>query len=216
VKQPLTAIVTNGEAGLRWLDRDPLDLHAVRLEVTRMISEGKRASDVIRRIQALLKKEEPQKAALDLADVINEAIPLIRRELTRHRVVLKLDLAPGLPPTNGDRIQLQQVIINLPLNGIHAMCEVYERPRELLVQTRREEEGYLLVQVRDGGTGIDPAHMRQLFKSFFTTKANGMGMGLSICRSIIEAHGGRIWASANTGPGATFHITLPSQMGAAR
>jgi two-component system sensor kinase FixL len=216
VKQPLTAIVTNGEAGLRWLDRDPPDLHEVRLAVTRMIAEGKRANDVIRRIQAMVRKEVPQKAPLDLADVINEAIPLIGREVTRHRVVLKLDLTPGLPPTNGDRIQLQQVIINLLLNGIHAMGEVYDRPRELLVQTRQAEEGLLLVQVRDGGTGIDPEHMRHLFNAFFTTKVNGMGMGLSICRSIIEAHGGRIWASANAGPGATFHITLPPALEEAR
>jgi len=216
VKQPLTAIVTNGDAGLRWLDRDPPDLHEVRLAVTRMIAEGKRANDVIQRIQAMLRKEEPRKLALDLNDVVNEALPLVRPELLRHRVVLKLDLKLGLPPTKGDRIQLQQVIINLLLNGIHAMDEVYERPRELLVQTRLEEEGLLLVRVRDGGTGIDPAHMRQLFNSFFTTKANGMGMGLSICRSIIEAHGGRIWASANAGPGATFHITLPTDVEPAR
>src|SRR4029077_8161507 len=129
-----------------------------------------RANDVIRRIQAMLRKEELQKAALDLADVINEAIPLIQREVTSHRVLLKLDLTPGLPPTNGDRIQLQQVIINLLLNGIHAMDEVYDRPRELLVQTRREEEGFLLVQIRDGGTGIKPEHMGHLFNAFFTTK----------------------------------------------
>jgi two-component system, LuxR family, sensor kinase FixL len=216
VKQPLTAIVTNGEAGLRWLDRDPPDLDEIRQAVGRMITEGKRANDVIRRIQAMLRKEEPQKAALDLADVINEAIPLIQRELTRHRVLLKLDLTPGLPPTNGDRIQLQQVIINLLLNGIHAMDEVYDRPRELLVQTRQEEEGFLLVQVRDGGNGLKPEHMSRLFNAFFTTKANGMGMGLSICRSIIEAHGGRIWASANAGPGATFHVTLPLGAGDVR
>jgi signal transduction histidine kinase len=216
VKQPLTAIVTNGEAGLRWLDRDPPDLDEIRQAVTRMIAEGKRANDVLRRIQAMLRKEELQKTALDLAEVINEAIPLIQRELVRHRVVLKLDLTPGLPPTNGDRIQLQQVIINLLLNGIHAMDEVYERPRELLVRTRQEEEGFLLVQVCDGGTGIKPEHMRHLFNAFFTTKANGMGMGLSICRSIIEAHGGRIWASANVGSGATFHVTLPFGTGDAR
>jgi len=216
VRQPLTAIVTNGEAGLRWLDRDPPDLQEVRQTLTRMIAEGKRANDVTRRIQAMLRKEEPRKLALDLNDVVKEAVPLVRPELSRHRVVLKLDLKDSLPLTNGDRIQLQQVIINLLINGIHAMDEVYERPRELLVQTRQEEEGLLLIQVRDGGTGIDPAHMRQLFNSFFTTKANGMGMGLSICRSIIEAHGGRIWASANAGPGATFHITLPPALEATR
>jgi signal transduction histidine kinase len=215
VKQPLTAIVTNGEAGLRWLDRDPPNLVEVRQTLTRMISEGKRANDVIQRIQAMLRKEEPGKLPLDLNEVVKEAIPLVRRELSRHRVVLKLDLQDGLPPANGDRIQLQQVIINLLVNGIHAMDEVYERPRELLVTTRLDEEGLLLIQVRDAGTGIDPAHMRQLFKSFFTTKANGMGMGLSICRSIIEAHGGRIWASANAGPGATFHISLPPAADAA-
>jgi C4-dicarboxylate-specific signal transduction histidine kinase len=215
VKQPLTAIVTNGEAGLRWLDRDPPELHEVKQTLLRMIAGGKRANEVIQRIQAMVRKEEPRKLALDLNDVVNEALPLVRRELSKHRVALKLALQSGLPPMNGDRVQLQQVIINLLLNGIHAMDEVHERPRELLVRTGQAED-LLLIQVRDAGSGIDPANMRQLFNSFFTTKANGMGMGLSICRSIIEAHGGRIWASANDGPGATFHITLPPDMESAR
>ena len=209
VKQPLTAIVTNGEACLRWLDRDVPELDEARQAVTRMISEGKRADEVIQRIRAMLRKDDSRKAPLDLNDVINEAVPLIRRELSKHRVVLKLELEPGLPPTNGDRIQLQQVIINLLVNGIQAMAEISDRPRELLVETRRDEDNRLLVRVQDSGVGIDPEHMHHLFNSFFTTKTNGMGMGLSICRSIIEAHGGRIWASANVGPGATFQFSLP-------
>lgn len=210
VNQPLAAIVINGQACLRWLDRSAPDLDQARQAVKRMISEGGRANEVIQRIRTLLRKEEPQKAPLDLNEIVNETLPLIQREMSNHRVLLKLELDPCLPAANGDRIQLQQVIINILVNGIQAMAQVADRPRELLVQTKRDVDGRLLIRVRDSGIGIDADSLPRLFNSFFTTKRNGMGMGLSICRSIIEAHGGRIWASPNQGPGATFQFTLPS------
>jgi C4-dicarboxylate-specific signal transduction histidine kinase len=209
VNQPLAAVVTNGEACLRWLDRDVPELDEARRAVRRMIGEGRRANQVIGRVRAMVRRQDPQKAPVDLNDVIDETVPLVRRELASQRVTLNLELEPGLPPVTGDRIQLQQVIMNLLVNGIQAMADVSDRPRELLVRTRRDKESGLLVQMRDSGIGIDPKNMHRLFNSFFTTKEDGMGMGLSICRSIIEVHGGRIWASPNAGPGATFQFALP-------
>jgi len=148
---------------------------------------------------------------LDINDVINEVLSLIRREIANHQVSVRLDLAASLPPVFGDRVQLQQVILNLLVNGIQAMALVSDRPRELLIRSRVESTERVLVEVGDSGTGIDRAHAGQLFNAFFTTKADGMGMGLSICRSIIEAHGGRIWASPNPGHGTIFQFTLPAR-----
>jgi signal transduction histidine kinase len=136
---------------------------------------------------------------------------LIRREIANHQVSVRLDLAASLPPVSGDRVQLQQVILNLLVNGIQAMAHVSDRPRELLIRSRADDAGNVVVEIGDSGTGIDPAHVGQLFNAFFTTKANGMGMGLSICRSIIEAHGGRVWASPNAGHGSIFQFTLPAR-----
>jgi signal transduction histidine kinase len=136
----------------------------------------------------------------------------VRREVFNHGVSLQLELAPALPPVLGDRVQLQQAIMNLLVNAIQAMAAVTDRPRELFVRTHRPEGEQVFIEVRDTGIGIDPENLKQLFNAFFSTKPNGMGMGLSICRSIIEAHGGRIWASRNDGPGATFHVTLPADL----
>ncbi len=148
--------------------------------------------------------------ALDINDAISEVIPLVQQDVRRHRVSLRLDLAPTLPAVLGDRVQLQQVILNLIVNGMEAMATVTDRPRELVVRSQLDDSGQVLVAVQDSGIGIDPENAKQLFNAFFTTKPSGMGMGLSICRSIIEDHGGKLWASPNAGPGATFQFTLPS------
>jgi signal transduction histidine kinase len=210
VNQPLAAIVTYGDAGLRWLDREVPQLDEVRNAVERMIDCAKLAGEVIARLRALSRKTAPEMVRLDINEVINEVLSLIRREISNHQVSVRLDLASSLPHVFGDRVQLQQVILNLLVNGIQAMAVVRDRPRELLIRSRANNAEQVLVEVGDSGIGIDPAHAGQLFNAFFTTKADGMGMGLSICRSIIESHGGRIWASPNAGPGTLFQFTLPA------
>jgi signal transduction histidine kinase len=210
VNQPLAAIVTNGEACLRWLGHDPPQLGEVRSAVESVIADGVRASEVVWGLRSLSKKTAPQRTQLNLNDIINEVIVLVQREVLNHRVSLQLELAPALPAVLGDRVQLQQVIMNLLVNAIQAMVTVTDRPRELIVRSHRDEGEQVLIEVHDTGVGIAEENMKQLFNAFFSTKPNGMGMGLSICRSIIEAHGGRIWASGNAGPGATFHFALPS------
>jgi C4-dicarboxylate-specific signal transduction histidine kinase len=215
VNQPLAGVITNGEACLRWLRNEPPDIEEARGAVARIIRDGNRASEVIRRLRALTKKSDPQKTPLDINDVVNDVVTLVQREVATQRVRLRLDLDATLTPVFGDRVQLQQVIINVMMNGIEAMAPVTDRPRELVIRSRRHDADHVLVSVRDSGVGIDPDHMDRLFNAFFTTKADGMGMGLSICRSIIEAHGGEMWASPNDGPGATFLFTVQSQQEAA-
>jgi PAS domain S-box-containing protein len=210
VGQPLAAIVTSGDACLRWLDRKTPQLDEVRACVQLMKSEGTRASEIVLRIRSLTKRTTPQKTRLELNDVVNDVVSLVQREVSNHQVLLRLNLAPELPALLGDRVQLQQVIINLVINGIQAMAGIRDRPRELLIESRRAENGNVIVAVQDSGTGIDSANADRLFDTFFTTKPNGMGMGLSISRSIIEAHGGRMWASSNAGHGAIFQFSLPS------
>jgi C4-dicarboxylate-specific signal transduction histidine kinase len=209
VNQPLTGVVTNGAASLRWLNREVPPLDEVRGSVESMISDAKRASDVIQRVRALSKKADPEKAELHINDVIHDVVRLVQHEVLGHGASLRLELVPALPSVLGDRIQLQQVIINLVINGIQAMDSIAEHPRELLIRSQQNEEGQVLVAVKDSGIGINPEHAIRLFNAFFTTKPSGMGMGLSICRSIIEVHGGRVWASDNQGSGATFQFTLP-------
>jgi two-component system, LuxR family, sensor kinase FixL len=210
VNQPLAAIVTNGDAGLRWLNREVPQLDEVRSAVERMIDSAKLAGEVIARLRALSRKTTSEKIRLDINEVVNEVRFLIRREISLHQILVRLDLDSPLPFVFGDRVQLQQVILNLLVNGIQAMALVDDRPRELLIRSRVHNSEQVLVEVRDSGIGIDPEHVGRLFNAFFTTKADGMGMGLSICRSIIEAHGGRIWASHNAGPGTTLQFTLPA------
>ena len=210
VNQPLAAIVTNGQACLRWLDRDAPNLDEARIALTHIIGDADRASEVIRRTRALSQKTDPQKAALSLNEVVDDVFLLVRREVLNHQVSLQLDLAPDLPPVRADRVQLQQVIINLLINAIQAMAPVTDRPRTLLIRSRPKGANEVLVEVQDSGIGIDPEDQSRLFDTFFTTKPDGVGMGLSICRSIIEAHGGEVWASPNRGPGTTFQFTLPT------
>jgi two-component system, LuxR family, sensor kinase FixL len=215
VNQPLAGIVTNGAASLRWLDRKPPDLDEVRGAVQSMIDDGMRASEVIKRIRALSKKTELQKVRLNVNELIDDVVRLVEREMLDQLISLRLEVAPALPAVLGDRVQLQQVIINLVMNGMEAMAAVTGRPPELVIQAHRHEGEQVLIAVRDSGVGIEPQLIDNLFNAFFTTKPNGMGMGLSISRSIIEAHGGRIWATRNSGAGATFQFTLPSYREAA-
>ena len=206
VNQPLAAIVTNGAACMRWLGREPPELDEARSAVESMISDGMRASEVIQRLRALSRKTELHKVRFDINGVIDDVIRLVQREALDHFISLRLELASGGLPVLGDRIQLQQVIINLVMNGMEAMASATGRPRELVIRSRRQEDGQVLIEVQDSGIGIDPENVNRLFNAFFTTKPNGMGMGLSICRSIIEAHGGRIWASRNVGAGCDVSV----------
>jgi PAS domain S-box-containing protein len=208
VNQPLAGVVANAEACLRWLDRGIPDLNAARRSVEWIIDDSNRASEVIRRVRALANKTEIEKVPLDVKDVVSEVITLVQRELISHQVSLRTELAPPLPMILGDRVQLQQVIINLVMNGIEAMQSVTDRPRELAIRSRQDGK-QVLVSVTDCGVGISAENEDRLFNAFFTTKSSGMGMGLSICRSIIEAHGGRLSATANVPHGATFQFTLP-------
>jgi PAS domain S-box-containing protein len=209
VNQPLAGVVANAEACLRWLDRGTPDLDAARRSVEWIIDDGNRASEVIRRVRALANKTAIEKSPLDVNDVVREVIALVQRELVSQQVSLRTELGPALPTILGDRVQLQQVIINLVMNGIEAMETVTERPRELVIRSGQDEAYRVLVSVMDCGVGISAEDPDRLFNAFFTTKSDGMGMGLSICRSIMEAHGGRLWATANVTHGATFQFTLP-------
>jgi len=215
VNQPLAAIVTNAEACLRWLDRGTPNMDEARRSVEWIIKDGNRAADVIQRVRALSKKTDTQKLPIDINDVVNEGIALVQRELFRHRVSLRTELAPALPVVLADRVQLQQVIINLVINGIEAMQAVTDRPRELVIRSHQDELHQALVTVMDCGVGISAETADRLFIAYFTTKSSGMGMGLSICRSIIEAHGGRLTVFGNVGPGATFQFALPAYRQAA-
>jgi len=212
VNQPLAAAVANAEACLRWLDRETPDLVAARRSVEWVINDSCRASEVIRRVRALAKKSDIEKMPLDVNDVVREAIVLVQRELSSQFISLRTELAPSLPMILGDRVQLQQVIINLVMNGIEAMQPITDRQRELVIRSGEDETRRVHVSVTDCGVGISAEIANRLFNAFFTTKSSGMGMGLSICRSIVEAHEGRLSASPNEGPGATFQFVLPSQL----
>jgi PAS domain S-box-containing protein len=209
INQPLAAIVADANASLNWLATADPDLDMVRDALAAVVSDGHRAGDVIQRIRQLATKTDPQRARLEINDVIRDMLPLVRTEIRNHDVSLRLDLAPALPPVLGDRVQLQQVLINLVMNGIEAMASVADRPRELVIRSGPHGGDEVLVAVEDAGVGIDPNSVNQLFSAFFTTKPGGMGMGLSISRSIVEAHGGRLWATRNPTHGATFHFALP-------
>jgi C4-dicarboxylate-specific signal transduction histidine kinase len=210
VNQPLAAVVANAEASLSWLRRGTPDVDAACRSVEWIINDGNRASEVIRRVRALANKTSFEKVPLDVNDVVRETIPLVQSELISHQVLLRMELAPALPMIFGDRVQLQQVIINLVMNGIEAMQSVTDRPRELVIQSSQGDTHQVLVGVADCGVGISAENADRLFNPFFTTKSSGMGMGLSICRSIIDAHGGRLWATTCEPRGALFRFTIPA------
>jgi predicted ATPase/signal transduction histidine kinase len=209
VNQPLAGIVTNANASLRWLAGDAPNLDEAREALRRIVRDGSRAGDVTKRIRALFTKTRATKERLDINEAIGEVVALTGSEMRRNQVVLQTQLAADLPLIVGDRVQLQQVMLNLILNGIEAMSTVEGHPRELVIRTRRGAgEAEICVEVKDSGIGLDPSSLERIFEAFHSTKADGLGMGLSISRSIIESHGGRLWAESNDGPGATFQFTL--------
>jgi C4-dicarboxylate-specific signal transduction histidine kinase len=208
VMQPIAAGINDANAALRWLNAEPPNLEEVRQSLGYAVNEGNRAIDVIGRIRALIRKAPPRKDAFDLNEGILEVVGLTRGEAVKSNVSVRTQFAEGLPRFHGDRVQLQQVVLNLIINALEAMTSVSEASRELLITTRHDVGG-VLVTVRDSGPGVSPESFEHLFDAFYTTKPDGMGMGLSICRSIVEAHGGRLWASRDVGPGATFQFTLP-------
>jgi signal transduction histidine kinase len=209
LKQPIAAARTSASAALRWLDKTPPDLAKARDSLARIVGTTDRAGDVVDRIGALMRKAPPRKEALDLNEGILEVIALTHSEAIKHGVTMRTQLAPCLPRIHGDRVQLQQVMLNLIVNAIQATSSVAEDRRDLLISSGATDEG-ALVGVRDTGPGLRPESLPRLFEPFYTTKPDGMGMGLSICRSIIEAHGGRLWATGHTSQGAFFQFTIPA------
>jgi C4-dicarboxylate-specific signal transduction histidine kinase len=215
LNQPLTGVVTNGNACLRWLGSLPPNLEEVRQSVIRIIRDGRRAADVIARIRSLMRKTRTEMVPVDINDALREVVALVQAEVRKNAVKLQIDLDPILPPVVGDRVQLQQVVLNLLINAIEAMASVHDDDRKLQMISRRQGAETVLVAVRDSGLGIGQQSFEEISEAFFTTKPHGMGMGLSISRSIVRSHGGRLWAEANADRGATFQFTLPvgSMMG---
>jgi C4-dicarboxylate-specific signal transduction histidine kinase len=214
VTQPLTGIVTNGNACLNWLRSTTPNMDRAQGAVERIIRDGERANEVIQEIRGLVKKNPPQKMLLDFNDVIRKTIALAAGEMARNQVQLETDLASDIPEITGDRVQLQQALLNLIVNAIEAMGPVKERPRRLLIRSTRQEQPFgVIVTVQDSGVGLDPHKQDRVFDAFFTTKPQGLGMGLSICRTIISSHGGRLSACSNADHGATFEFALPARTG---
>jgi C4-dicarboxylate-specific signal transduction histidine kinase len=209
VSQPLSGIMTNASTCLRMLAADPPDVDGARETARRTIRDGNRASDVIAGVRALFTNKEWATESVDLNEATREVIALLLTELQRNRASIKSELAHDLPVVTGDRVQLQQVILNLLRNACEAMVDVHDRPRQLLIKTEREDGDRVRVSVRDAGVGVDPQNMDKLLDAFYTTKTDGMGIGLSVSRSIIESHHGRLWAEPNDGPGATFSFSIP-------
>jgi NO-binding membrane sensor protein with MHYT domain/signal transduction histidine kinase len=211
LNQPIAAAVTNAHTCLRWLTRDQPDLEEARAAAMRIVKDGTRAAEIISRVRLLFKKSAPEREWVDVNDVIREIVLLLRGEATRYAISFRMELAADLPPVMGDRVLLQQVLMNLIINGIDAMKDV-EGMRELSIASRRAEGEHLLVAVSDTGVGLPPQQADQIFNAFFTTKPHGTGMGLPISRSIVEAHGGHLSAADNSPRGATFHVTLPANV----
>ena len=213
INQPIAASVTNAQAALRWLSRRPPDLEEVRRTLGRIVDNGSRAGDVIDRIRALIKKAPTQKHSVEMNGAIREVVELTRGEAVKNGVSVRTELAGGLPVIEGDRVQLQQVILNLVINAIQALAADVDGARDVLITTGQGEPDGVLVTIRDSGPGLAPADRERLFEPFYTTKPGGLGMGLSICRAIIAAHGGRLWADANVPRGAIFQFTVPADSG---
>jgi hypothetical protein len=210
IKQPISAAVTDARTCLKWLARDQPEIDEARAAVSRIIKDVTRASEITGRIHSLFKKEEPQRELVDVNEIIREMVALLHGEIVRYSISIRTELASDLPNIRGDRVQLQQVFMNLMLNAIDAMNETHDA-KELTIKSQRNPEGQLLISVSDNGAGLPPQHGDKIFEAFFTTKAQGTGMGLSISRSIVESHGGRLWAAANAERGTVFHFTVPSE-----
>jgi two-component system NtrC family sensor kinase len=209
INQPLAAIAANANAGLRWLSRSTPDIEEVHAALKRINNDAHRASEVIQSVRSIFKKTPQQGAAVGVNDVVLEVLALVQGELINYRILVESDLPRQLPQVRADRVQLQQVILNLITNAVEAMSSVQDRSRVLSVASRTQDPGSVLITVQDTGPGIDPDRRDRIFDAFFSTKASGMGMGLFICRSIVESHGGRLWASAAEPRGAIFHLVLP-------
>jgi C4-dicarboxylate-specific signal transduction histidine kinase len=212
LKQPIAAIVMGGNASLRWLTRRPAEIEEAKQCVEDIIRDANRASEVIGRIHSLVTKTPARKDLLDINEAILEVTALTHSEAIKHGVTVRTQLAHRLPRINGDKVQLQQVMLNLILNAIQAMSELAGGIRELHISTEIVESERVCVAVRDSGPGVSPQDLGRLFEPFYTTKPNGMGMGLSICRSIIEAHGGRLWATGHESQGALFRFAIPARL----
>jgi len=200
--------MTDASAAQRWLSAQPPNAEEARQCLDRIVQEGNRAAGVVGRIRAMFKKAPPRRDAVEINDAIREVVGLTRGEIVKNNISVETQLAENLPPIQGDRVQLQQVLLNLIINAVEAMCGGHDGSRELLISTGEYANG-VLVTVRDSGLGIEEETRERLFEAFYTTKTDGMGMGLAMCRSIVEAHGGRIWAARDVGPGATFQFNLP-------
>jgi PAS domain S-box-containing protein len=211
INQPIAAAITNSNTCLRWLTRDPPDVEEAREAASRIAKDATRAADIIRRVRLLFQKGAPQQELVDVNEVIREMMVLLGSEADRCLASIRADLATDLPKVVADRVQLQQVFTNLMLNGIEAMKDAGTL-RELTIKSERASNSHLLISVSDTGVGLAPRQTDEIFNPFYSTKPNGIGMGLAISRSIIESHGGRLWATANNGPGATFNFTLPSEV----
>jgi C4-dicarboxylate-specific signal transduction histidine kinase len=209
--QPLSAVVTNGNTCLHWLEDKTIDLTKARLAARRTVKDAERTNDIIRRIRALMIRSETQKVDVHMNGLIKDILVLVHNELLKRQVSVSTALVPTLPPVLGDRVQLQQLMLNLIMNGIEAMTSVADRPKQLIIETRVEGADHICVLVRDFGEGLDPEKIARIFDPFFTTKPEGTGMGLAICRSVVEAHDGRIWASPGVPHGAMFQFTLPAK-----
>jgi C4-dicarboxylate-specific signal transduction histidine kinase len=210
VNQPIAAAVTNANTCLRWLTRERPDLEEAREAASRIVKDATRAAEIVSRTRLLFKKGTAQRELVSLNEMVREMIVLLRGEATRHKILISTDLATGLPQVMGDRVLLQQVLMNLMLNGIEAMKDV-DGKRELLIKSQETENEEVIVSVSDTGAGLPAQQADQIFKAFFTTKPQGTGMGLSISRSIVEAHGGRLWADGNSPRGASFNFTLSTK-----
>lgn len=213
VNQPLTAILSGAEACLQWMDREPPNLYEARKAARNIIKSGSYAGDVIARIRAQIRNSSTEAIELDLNEIVTDSLDLMRAELRRNDICLDTKLSARLNAVSGDRIQLRQVIVNLVINGIEAMSSVVQRTRILRVSTQSDAYGAPVVAIEDSGTGLEPEHLDRIFNVLFTTKRDGMGMGLSICRTIVESHGGRLSASPNTPHGSVFRFTLPAAAG---